>query len=142
MKKKHFSCYDGCISIFYPYTSSNDYSCKIRYDNYSSCTRDNWRRMWRKRKSWYRCKGNFVDYVGIGSEDIGPWEHGVIFSGSSGTVYSNYTNKKYWHGSSARGSSDFYRSPLVAPNQTSKASVKTYLPNGNHAYWRVDETQN
>ncbi len=87
-------------------------------------------------------KETFVDYVGIGSEDIGPWEHGVIFSGSSGTVYSNYTNKKYWHGSSARGSSDFYRSPLVAPNQTSKASVKTYLPNGNHAYWRVDETQN
>lgn len=85
---------------------------------------------------------SFVDYVGIGTEDSGPWEHGVIFSGSSGTVYSNYTNKKYWHGSSARGSKDFYRSPLVAPNQKSKASVKTYLPDGNHAYWRVDETQN
>ena len=40
-------------------------------------------------------KESFVDYVGIDSEDSGPWEHGVIFSGSSGTVYSNYTNKKY-----------------------------------------------
>lgn len=80
-------------------------------------------------------KGAYVEYVGNGNDDKGPWEHGVT---TSGLVYSNYKNLKYWHGSSARGSGGLVRSELVAKNIMSYASVQTTWLDGNHSYWRVD----
>lgn len=83
-------------------------------------------------------KGAFVEYVGIGSDDIGPWEHGVT---TSGIVYSNYKNLKYWHGSSALGSGGLVRSDLMPKNVMSSARVSTVWIDGNHSYWRVDENK-
>lgn len=86
-------------------------------------------------------RDTYVDFVGIGSDDIGPWEHGVVLSGASGTVYSNYTNPSYWHGSSVTGSGGTKRSTLVKPGSKSKASVKTMWIDGNRSFWRVDENK-
>ena len=79
----------------------------------------------------------FVDYVGVGKNDEGPWEHGVI----AGLVYSNYTNRKFWHGSSVRGSFGLTRSEETPPGIASIAKAETIWHDGNHAYWRVDENR-
>ncbi len=78
----------------------------------------------------------FLEYVGIGAEDAGPWEHGVT---GSGLLYSYYTNKKNWHGSSVRGTAGLTRSLTVPANQKSIAQAQTLSIDNNHAYWRVDE---
>lgn len=85
-----------------------------------------------------KARAAYVDIVGINEDDMGPWEHGVL---STGIVYSNYTNRKFWHGSSAQGSSGLDRSDLVAPNRKSQASISTIWTDGNRAFWRVDETK-
>lgn len=80
----------------------------------------------------------YYDFVGIGIDDRGPWEHGVT---SLGILYSRYTNPKYWHGSSVLGSNGTTRSEWVQPNAQSSAEAKTVWTDGNHAYWRVDENR-
>lgn len=85
----------------------------------------------------YSVTPRMTEVVGNGAEDAGPWEHGV----TAGQVYSRYTNKKYWHGSSVRGSGGTVRSKLVAANKKSSATVFTAWVDGNHAYWRVDENK-
>ena len=51
----------------------------------------------------------------------------------------SYTNKKYWHGSSVRGTVGLTRSLTVPANQKSIAQAQTLSIDNNHAYWRVDE---
>lgn len=78
----------------------------------------------------------FSEFVGIGMNDRGPWEHGV----AGNTVFSKYMNPVYWHGSSAFGSIDgLVRSELVPPRETAWSMSATMAVNGNTAYWRVDQ---
>ena len=63
----------------------------------------------------------------------------IKFLKSCKVLYSYYTNKKYWHGSSVLGTAGLTRSDMVRANQKSIAQAQTFSPDNNHAYWRVDE---